>query len=467
MIYGVVGTLDRDTMMKFGLFNIKTGRFTRPASKKGNGKTMVLVYYGYREHKEQGRKIYSNFHTAYSIYRTAQEIFDDLGRILDLAGKFGAYGTIGEIIKRFDKIFADYPLTQVQQTELYELRALYFEYFGSMVLLTEFQKFFNSLGTSTKTIKWIEGILTQLRKLEIDLMWDSQRPISAGNRSREYTETYLVPQKFHLDDGTPCDQDICDSGPDREHFIKVFSDVPFRDSPLCELVCSEVGKYYETNEIIGDNLCSPVEKEDEAKEKTRRKSRDRKAQEQDPAKEKDETINAPSIDEKEEYIRLSKTLDEPTIRELYDTDGTIRDPIEEPDLMTRALIEDNPKAFTPMPVPQEDILFEIPEPDPEDTVFEIPDLSPFTPVHLPNDPPDPKPDLALSAEETESAIDDLEMKMLAEAPFIPVIIKDLLLTFKQAGRTHELFSVYFNEDGSPKLSDQLEALHKEVTKAIG
>src|SRR5512139_1081900 len=110
MIYGVVGTLDRDTMMKFGLYNIKTGRFTRPASKKGNGKTMVLVFYGYLEHKDQGRKVYSNFHTKFSIYKPAQEVFDDLGRILDLAGKYGAYGTIVEIIKNFDHIFAHYPL---------------------------------------------------------------------------------------------------------------------------------------------------------------------------------------------------------------------------------------------------------------------------------------------------------------------------------------------------------------------
>ena len=475
MIYGVVGTLDRDTMMKFGLFNLKTGRFTRPASKKGNGKTMVLVYYGYREHSEQGRKVYSNFHTTYSVYRTAQEIFDDLGRILDLAGKFGAYGTIVEIIKRFDKIFADYPLTQVEQTELYELRALYHEYFGSMILLTEFQKFFNSLGTSTKTIKWIEGILTQLRKLEIDLMWDSQRPISAGNRSREYTETYLVPQKFHLDDGTPCDQDICDSGPERAHYIKVFSDVPFRDSPLCELICSDVGKYYETNEIIGDNLCSPVEKDNEAKEKTRRKSRDRKAQDKDPAKE-EKPDPAPSIADQEEFIRLSKNLDEPYIRAMYEPDGTIRDldPIEadkpeahdkdwdpqapeEPNLLLYALKEDNPG------------IFEIPEPEPEPALFEIPDLSPFTPVHLPNDPAEPTPDLEkeLSPEEAEAAIDDLEMQMLAEALHVPAYIKDLLLIFKKEKKIHDIFTVYFTEPGDPKLPAQLEALFKDVKKVTG
>lgn len=519
MIYGVVGTLDRDTMMKFGLFNIKTGRFTRPASKKGNGKTMVLVYYGYREHKEQGRKVYSNFHTCYSIYRPAQEIFDDLGRILDLAGKFGGYGTIVEIIKGFDKIFAEYRLTQVEQTELYELRALYYEYFGSMILLTEFQKYFNSLGTSTKTIKWIEGILTQLRKLEIDLMWDSQRPISAGNRSREYTETYLVPQKFHLDDGTPCDQDICDSGPDREHYIKVFSDVPFRESPLCELRCSDVGKYYETNEIIGDNLCSPVEKDDEAKEKSRRKSRDRKAQEKDPAKKK-EVIKAPSIADQEEMIRISTQVNdeepivtvienpERTRKEIeiiknskriplfligllpeyiargkvhdlysnyYNEDGTLKDqdPIIDPeDEQGRPEgIQGWPEEPRPeipeVPAPGPGT-WEIPEPEPEPTLFEIPDLSPFTPVHLPNDP-EPKPDLEkeLSPEEAEAAIDDLEMKMLKEAPHVPAYIKDLLLIFRREGKIHSIFVIYFTEDGIPKLPAQLEALHKDVKKAIG
>jgi hypothetical protein len=272
MIYGVVGTLDRDTMMKFGLYNMKTGRFSRPASKKGNGKTMVMVYYSYREFSEQGRKVYSNFHTKFSVYRTAQEIFDDLGRILDLAGRYGAYGTITEIIKNFDGIFAHYPLKLVEQTELYELRALYLEYYGSFICLTEFQKFFNSLGTSTKTVKWVEGIMTQLRKLEIDVMWDSQRPISAGNRTREYTETYLVPQKFHYEDESPCDMDICN----KDHFIKVFCDVPFRENPLVVLNCKEVGKLYETDEIIGDLLCAPQEKDKEEKEKDKQKRRKRK-----------------------------------------------------------------------------------------------------------------------------------------------------------------------------------------------
>lgn len=309
MIYGVVGTLDRDTMMKFGLFNIKTGRFQRPASKKGNGKTLVMTYYGFREFKEQGRKVYSNYHTTFSIYKPAQEIMDDLGRILDLAGKFGAYGTITDIINGFDRIFAHYPLTPVEQTELYELRSLFYEYFGSLILLTEFQKYFNSLGTSTKTVKWIEGILTQLRKLEIDLMWDSQRPISAGNRSREYTETYLVPQKFHSEDLSPCDKDICPL----DHLIYVFSDVPFREKELCILIAKEVGTLYETNEIIGDNLCSPVEKSNEEKEKTRKRSAKRKAQEEDPERttQKEDMPEEPEPEIPNDPVPVSPIKDSP------------------------------------------------------------------------------------------------------------------------------------------------------------
>lgn len=269
MIYGVVGTLDRDTMMKFGLYNMKTGRFQRVASKKGNGKTLVLTYYGYRENKELGRKVYSNYHTKFSEYRTAQDVFTDLGRLLDLAGRFGGYGTITEIIKNFEYIMAKYSLSQEEQAELYELRSLFHKYYKCLILLTEFQKFFNSLGTSTKTIKWVEGILTQLRKLEIDVMWDAQRPISAGNRSREYTETFLVPQKFHSDDLSPCTEDICS----RDHLIYVYSDIPFRENPLVILVASEVGQLYDTNEIIGDNLSSPTEVQAEEKKKNGKKRR--------------------------------------------------------------------------------------------------------------------------------------------------------------------------------------------------
>jgi len=403
MIYGVVGTLDRDTMMKFGLFNIKTGRFQRPASKKGNGKTLVLTYYGYREFKEQGRKVYSNFHTTFSIYKPAQEIMDDLGRILDMAGKYGAYGTITDIINGFDRIFAHYPLTQVEQTELYELRSLFHEYFGALVLLTEFQKFFNSLGTSTKTIKWVEGILTQLRKLEIDLMWDSQRPISAGNRSREYTETYLVPQKFHADDLTPCDKDICP----REHLIYVFSDVPFREKELCVLIAREVGKLYETNEIIGDHLCSPVEKTNEEKEKSRKRSVKRKALEEDPA---------PQVQEQEESLEDMEALFEPLPEE------------QEPEIPDE-------------PVPAPLVLEARPAP-------EIPDLG----------PPDP--------DDMDREIEELEVQLLQENPAIPVFIKSVIPQFRDAGKLHELFERYFNEDGAPKLPEAFEDLHERVKEVV-
>lgn len=288
MIYGVVGTLDQNTMMKFGLYNIKTGRFQRVASKKGNGKTLCLVYYGFCENRDYGRKVYSNFHTKYSIYKPAQEIFEDLGRLLDLAGKYGAYGTIGEIIKNFDHIFAHYALSQTAQTELYEIRSLFTEYYGCLILLTEFQKYFNSLGTSTKTIKWIEGILTQLRKVEIDLMWDSQRPISAGNRSREYTETFLVPQKFHSADLSPCDKDICGE----DHLIYVYSDIPFREKELVILDAKEVGALYDTNEIIGDNLCTPGEKSTEEKKEKKAKAR-KKTQAEEEAPEIPVITNRP------------------------------------------------------------------------------------------------------------------------------------------------------------------------------
>lgn len=278
MIYGVVGTLDRDTMMKFGLYNNKTGRFQRVASKKGNGKTLCLVYYGFCENRDYGRKVFSNFHTKFSIYRPAQEIFEDLGRLLDLAGKYGAYGTIAEIIKNFDHIFAHYALSQTAQTELYEIRSLFTEYYGCLILLTEFQKYFNSLGTSTKTIKWVEGILTQLRKVEIDFMWDSQRPISAGNRSREYTETFLVPQKFHSADLSPCDKDICGE----DHLIYVYSDIPFRENELVILDAKQVGALYDTNEIIGDNLCTPGEKSAEEKKEKKTRARKTKPAEGEP-----------------------------------------------------------------------------------------------------------------------------------------------------------------------------------------
>jgi hypothetical protein len=407
MIYGVVGTLDRDTMMKFGLYNIKTGRFQRVASKKGNGKTMVLTYYGYRENSEQGRKVFSNFHTKFSVYKTAQEIFNDLGRLLDLSGKFGGYGTINDIIKNFDAIFANYPLKPNEMTELYELRSLYLEYYGSFVLLTEFQKFFNSLGTSTKTVKWIEGILTQLRKLGIDLMWDAQRPISAGNRSREYTETFLVPQKFHEDDLSPCDKDICK----RDHLVYVYSDIPFREKELCILVCREVGQLYETDEIIGDNLCSPIEQseDDQKKERAARKARTRKESEKEPEPEPE----IPVITNKAEFIEGLKE----GMQEALDEYG------EEKDYLT------GPEPGDPL----EDLFEGIPE---DALIHEIPQS--------------PEVNVIIDEPDKQEALDLLEMEMIQAHPGVPVFIKEYLGTWKEKGKIHELFLIYFDEDGTIK-----------------
>lgn len=413
MIYGVVGTLDRDTMMKFGLYNIKSGRFTRVPSKKGNGKTMVLTYYGFRENKEQGRKVFSNYHTKYSVYRPAQKIFNDLGRLLDLAGKFGAYGTITEIMKNFDHIFAHFSLTQTEITEFYEIRSLYQEYYGSLILLTEFQKFFNSLGTSTKTIKWIEGILTQLRKLAIDVMWDAQRPISAGNRSREYTETFLVPQKCHEEDLSPCDKDICD----RDHVIYVYSDIPFREKELCILNCKEVGALYETDEVIGDELVSPREQGND-EEKKPRKPKAKKV--------KDEPEPIPVITNREEFIEGVKE----GIEEALDAYG------EEPDYVPAdALIKDTP---------QEIKILGRPEPvDSLEPLFE--------------DKPSPKIDVIIDKADEQAAMDLLEIEMIKAHPNIPKIIKDHLWEYKEKGGIHELFLVYFDEDGNARgLNHSLE-----------
>ncbi len=404
MIYGVVGTLDRDTMMKFGLYNIKTGRFTRVASKKGNGKTMVLTYYGYREHSEQKRKVFSNYHTKFSTYRPAQQIFNDLGRLLDLAGKYGAYGTITEIIKNFDHIFAHYPLSKTEQTEFYEIRSLYNEYYGSLILLTEFQKFFNSLGTSTKTIKWIEGILTQLRKLAIDAMWDAQRPISAGNRSREYTETFLVPQKFHEEDLTPCDKDICE----RDHLVYVYSDIPFREKELCILNCREVGKLYETDEVIGDELISPKEQGPEDKKVKK-------------PKQKKEPEPIPVITNREDFIEGIKE----GISEALDEYG------EEPDY-----------------IPSDALIKESGPVEPLEALFEPIVETTATQINTKVEPP--KIEVIIDKEDEHAALNLLEMEMIKAHPRIPKIIKDHLSEYKEKDEIHELFLVYFDEDGNAR-----------------
>ena len=129
----------------------------------------------------------------------------------------------------------------------------FFDREGVMYGLSEVQKFLNSIGKPARVKAWVEGIVSQRRKLRTDIMWDSQRLMSVDNRLREHTGRYYIPRKFHKDDGSYCTHEDCM----RPHVIKVSSVKPFILDPIAEIDAEFYGQFYNTNEIIRDDVTAP------------------------------------------------------------------------------------------------------------------------------------------------------------------------------------------------------------------
>jgi hypothetical protein len=199
MMTGIVGKL----------FTLSTSRSPVPMEDDimcGNGKTMANAYFCLLDSIDRDRWVITNYHTDFSTYMGAQEIFDE-----------------------------------------------FFERENVTYGITEIQKFLNSLGKTQNKV-WVEGAVSQRRKLGADIIWDSQRVMSVDNRIREHTKVYLIPKKFHKHDGTPCFDEDCM----QPHFIKVYCDKPLGIiDPIAVIDCEEMGAHYNTNELCLDNLAAP------------------------------------------------------------------------------------------------------------------------------------------------------------------------------------------------------------------
>lgn len=203
MIYGIVGKL-------YTLSNAHQPLTMGDEIICGNGKTATMVYYLREVRTLQDREIITNFWTTFSTYMSAQEIFEGF----------------------FDRQYVTYGISEIQ-------------------------KFLNSIGNQ-KTKVWIEGLVAQRRKLHIDIFWDSQRWMSVDNRLREHTMNggrIYVPRKYHCEDGSECKEEDCQE----KHYIKVFVDKPLGIiDPVAIFDCEEIGRLYDTDEIIRDNLVVPT-----------------------------------------------------------------------------------------------------------------------------------------------------------------------------------------------------------------
>ena len=175
---------------------------------RGNGKTCSMVFYLYAYHLK-GYEVWTNFHTSFST---------------KIIGFQEMINTLKELRKNGDN--------------------------RKIVLgVTEIQDLINSIGSSVQQILFVDSFTSQMRKLKVDMLYDTQVFKNVNIRLRRHTEQRRIPFKYHLD-GSPCNYDQCD----KKHLIKIMSDKPFIARPIRIIKAYEVGKLYNTDEFIIDTL---------------------------------------------------------------------------------------------------------------------------------------------------------------------------------------------------------------------
>lgn len=173
---------------------------------KGNGKTLTGVYMLHLDNK-RGYKCYSNVKTSFTEEMSTSDVYE---------------------------LFKDSQAT------------------GISILLDEIQKDINSMAgyTSVKTLVEFCNIASaQTRKRDINFYWTTQRAVDIPLRMRTQTDYLLQPVRIHADKSR-CTMASCS----KKHYIQVYSREPFRLSPIITLDCINVGKLYDTSQILTDRI---------------------------------------------------------------------------------------------------------------------------------------------------------------------------------------------------------------------
>jgi len=121
---------------------------------------------------------------------------------------------------------------------------------NTVVGFTEFHNVINSLGSSAKQVKFIDLFASQIRKLDCDALYDTQRFMSMNNRLRHHTDFIWLPEKRHPEDLTLCNNDRCK----REHDIYLYRFQPSHPKWIRKFKASVIGKHYDTKQIVFDTL---------------------------------------------------------------------------------------------------------------------------------------------------------------------------------------------------------------------
>lgn len=194
MIVGFVGTIDDES--------------DTPIS--GNGKTCSMTGVAYLDYLS-GKEIWSNYETTFSSQVIGmQKMIEEIG---------------------------DTPHPDL------------------ILCISEMQLVLNSIGSSINQVLFIDMFASQLRKLDVDIYYDTQRFRNIHKRLRIYTDVIYVPLKCHMDN-TPCNNNRCM----KPHKIFLYAHKPYIRKWRKVFDASKVGKLYNTKEIVTDKLVIPTKK---------------------------------------------------------------------------------------------------------------------------------------------------------------------------------------------------------------
>lgn len=186
---------------------------------RGNGKTCCMTYYLYR-YFLLNKKIWTNYETTFSDEVIGfQEMIDRLKEM-----------------KKNNKVI------------------------NIILGVTEMQELINSVGSEQNQIMFVDSFANQMRKLNTDCLYDTQVHKSINIKLRRHTENIRIPLKLHEDESV-CNFDRCAE----KHLIDIRSFKPWRDYPIKRIKAYEVGKLYNTEDIVIDKLEIPKEEKTQKK----------------------------------------------------------------------------------------------------------------------------------------------------------------------------------------------------------
>lgn len=172
----------------------------------GNGKTGSMTGLSMLDHYQKGKYIWSNYYTDFSEKVCGlQEMIESIGN---------------------DK----HP--------------------DLILCISEMHQILNSVGSKKEQVLFIERFTSQLRKLGIELYYDTQRFQSIHVRLRAITDTIFIPRKYHFD-GCECNYNLCKE----PHAVYLYAYKPeLGDKPRIIFNMAEVGKHYDHEETIYDTI---------------------------------------------------------------------------------------------------------------------------------------------------------------------------------------------------------------------